>query len=222
MTAQASPTRGSCCFECGQPGGTAAAAAKLKQIADGRHEMCYLSDRLLKELRDLAGFANEGQLLLVNAASLAELRQRLPPDPAAKQVRAVLADSGGSGSMSSGGGGGGSAVAPDPESAAGKQLSADSTGSGGGSAFLPASGSDSSQQAVAAPPTTRASHPAAAAAAATAGHPAAPAHPADVARFRPNLLVEGPPPFAEDGWSSVRIGPHTFSVSGKALLQIVF
>ncbi|WP_327046899.1 MOSC domain-containing protein [Microbispora sp. NBC_01189] len=41
-------------------------------------------------------------------------------------------------------------------------------------------------------------------------HPPAPL---DVARFRPNLVVDGAEPFAEDAWTSVRIGEIDFRVS---------
>lgn len=34
--------------------------------------------------------------------------------------------------------------------------------------------------------------------------------PLDVLRFRPNLVVRGAAPFAEDGWSDLRIGAHSF------------
>ncbi|KAK9822750.1 hypothetical protein WJX74_003955 [Apatococcus lobatus] len=37
---------------------------------------------------------------------------------------------------------------------------------------------------------------------------------ADVSRFRPNLLVEGAPAFAEDGWTSVSIGSAMFHNAG--------
>ncbi|GLW21472.1 molybdenum cofactor biosynthesis protein [Microbispora amethystogenes] len=40
-----------------------------------------------------------------------------------------------------------------------------------------------------------------------------PPHPLDVARFRPNLIVEGAEPFAEDAWTSVRIGEIDCRVS---------
>ncbi|MEO5921538.1 MAG: MOSC N-terminal beta barrel domain-containing protein [Pseudolysinimonas sp.] len=36
--------------------------------------------------------------------------------------------------------------------------------------------------------------------------------PLDMRRFRPNLVVRGAAPFAEDGWSRVRIGEATFRV----------
>ncbi|HJL19101.1 MAG TPA: MOSC N-terminal beta barrel domain-containing protein [Sandaracinaceae bacterium LLY-WYZ-13_1] len=34
--------------------------------------------------------------------------------------------------------------------------------------------------------------------------------PVDVRRFRPNLVVSGAAPFAEDAWSELRVGPVTF------------
>lgn len=34
----------------------------------------------------------------------------------------------------------------------------------------------------------------------------------EMARFRPNLVVDGTPPFAEDAWASIRIGDLTFRV----------
>jgi uncharacterized protein YcbX len=40
----------------------------------------------------------------------------------------------------------------------------------------------------------------------TSAHP----EPLNVVRFRPNVVVDGDEPFAEDGWSSVRIGAVTF------------
>ncbi|HTM85300.1 MAG TPA: MOSC N-terminal beta barrel domain-containing protein, partial [Mycobacterium sp.] len=39
-----------------------------------------------------------------------------------------------------------------------------------------------------------------------AAHP----EPLNVVRFRPNVVIDGDEPFAEDGWSSVRIGEVTF------------
>jgi uncharacterized protein len=39
-----------------------------------------------------------------------------------------------------------------------------------------------------------------------AAHP----EPLNVVRFRPNVVIDGNEPFAEDGWSSVRIGEVTF------------
>ena len=32
-------------------------------------------------------------------------------------------------------------------------------------------------------------------------------------RFRPNIVVDGAPPFAEDGWTRLRIGPVAFRVT---------
>ncbi|GAA4923622.1 uncharacterized protein YcbX [Nonomuraea thailandensis] len=40
-----------------------------------------------------------------------------------------------------------------------------------------------------------------------------PPDPLDVARFRPNFIVDGGEPFAEDSWTSVRIGEIGFRVS---------
>ncbi|MEV0823675.1 MOSC domain-containing protein [Nonomuraea rubra] len=37
--------------------------------------------------------------------------------------------------------------------------------------------------------------------------------PLDVARFRPNVIIDGAEPFAEDAWTSVRIGEIDFRVS---------
>lgn len=37
-------------------------------------------------------------------------------------------------------------------------------------------------------------------------------------RFRPNLVVSGGRPYAEDGWRYIRIGNKHFSVSSKNLL----
>ncbi|MFD0469781.1 MOSC domain-containing protein [Nonomuraea thailandensis] len=45
------------------------------------------------------------------------------------------------------------------------------------------------------------------------GSPGAPPDPLDVARFRPNFIVDGGEPFAEDSWTSVRIGEIGFRVS---------
>jgi uncharacterized protein YcbX len=36
--------------------------------------------------------------------------------------------------------------------------------------------------------------------------------PLDIRRFRPNLVVRGAAPFAEDGWTRIRIGEATFRV----------
>ncbi|MEW9550046.1 MOSC domain-containing protein [Nonomuraea sp. NPDC050783] len=40
-----------------------------------------------------------------------------------------------------------------------------------------------------------------------------PPAPLDMARFRPSLVIDGAPPYAEDGWREIRIGPITFRVS---------
>lgn len=40
-----------------------------------------------------------------------------------------------------------------------------------------------------------------------------PPGPLDVARFRPNLVIDGTEPFAEDSWTSVRIGEIDFRVT---------
>lgn len=37
-------------------------------------------------------------------------------------------------------------------------------------------------------------------------------HPLPMNRFRPNLVIRGAPPFAEDGWARIRIGEVTFRV----------
>lgn len=37
--------------------------------------------------------------------------------------------------------------------------------------------------------------------------------PLDMARFRPNLVIDGAPPYAEDDWREIRIGPLAFRVS---------
>lgn len=44
------------------------------------------------------------------------------------------------------------------------------------------------------------------------GEPAEP--PLAMARFRPNIVIEGSPAFAEDGWTGVRIGALDFHVAG--------
>ncbi|MFD0662919.1 MOSC domain-containing protein [Thermocatellispora tengchongensis] len=40
-----------------------------------------------------------------------------------------------------------------------------------------------------------------------------PLDPLDIARFRPNAVIDGAEPFAEDAWTSVRIGEIDFRVS---------
>ncbi|MFF0310609.1 MOSC domain-containing protein [Streptosporangium sp. NPDC004379] len=40
-----------------------------------------------------------------------------------------------------------------------------------------------------------------------------PPGPLDIARFRPNVVIDGEEPFAEDAWTSVRIGEVDFRVS---------
>jgi uncharacterized protein YcbX len=47
------------------------------------------------------------------------------------------------------------------------------------------------------------------------------AQPVPVQRFRPNLVVDGAPAHAEDGWSRIRIGGHEFEV-GPACVRCVF
>ncbi|MBG0818536.1 MOSC domain-containing protein [Planomonospora sp. ID82291] len=42
-----------------------------------------------------------------------------------------------------------------------------------------------------------------------------PPAPLDMARFRPNLVIDGAPPYAEDDWREVRIGPVAFRVSER-------
>ena len=42
---------------------------------------------------------------------------------------------------------------------------------------------------------------------------------ADVSRFRPNLLVEGAPAFAEDAWASVSIGSAVFQNAGEVCMH---
>lgn len=39
--------------------------------------------------------------------------------------------------------------------------------------------------------------------------------PLDMVRFRPNVVVDGEAPFAEDDWSSVRLGETAFRVAGR-------
>ncbi|WP_214104322.1 MOSC domain-containing protein [Acrocarpospora catenulata] len=43
----------------------------------------------------------------------------------------------------------------------------------------------------------------------------APPGPLDMARFRPNLVIDGAPPYAEDEWREIRIGPLTFRISER-------
>ncbi|MFD7921993.1 MOSC domain-containing protein [Streptomyces sp. NPDC059740] len=48
--------------------------------------------------------------------------------------------------------------------------------------------------------------------------------PLPMSRFRPNLVVDGPPPWAEDGWRRVRVGEVTFRVvkpSGRCVVTTV-
>jgi uncharacterized protein YcbX len=45
--------------------------------------------------------------------------------------------------------------------------------------------------------------------------------PVSVLRFRPNLVVDGAPAHAEDGWSRIRVGEVEFEV-GKACVRCVF
>jgi len=39
-------------------------------------------------------------------------------------------------------------------------------------------------------------------------------------RFRPNLVVSGGRPYAEDGWRDIRIGNKYFSVSSNNLYMV--
>jgi uncharacterized protein YcbX len=39
--------------------------------------------------------------------------------------------------------------------------------------------------------------------------------PLEMARFRPNVVIDGDAPFAEDGWKRVRIGDVSFHVAGR-------
>ncbi len=133
------------------------------------------------------GFANEGQLLLLSAASLAELRRRIPLDDVSLNA---LRPSDSVGGVRDANGSGSSALAAQQKPAAG----------GGGVPGLKGSGA------------FPAGDCGPGGAGATAGGRAADL--ADVARFRPNLLVEGPPAFAEDAWRRLRIGPATFSIAG--------
>ena len=47
------------------------------------------------------------------------------------------------------------------------------------------------------------------------------AAPVSILRFRPNLVVDGAPAHAEDGWSRIRVGEVEFEV-GKACVRCVF
>jgi uncharacterized protein YcbX len=47
----------------------------------------------------------------------------------------------------------------------------------------------------------------------TSAGPSAGTEPLDVRRFRPNLVIEGAEPFAEDTWSRIRVGGTTFRVA---------
>ncbi|MFC4586521.1 MOSC domain-containing protein [Sphaerisporangium corydalis] len=42
-----------------------------------------------------------------------------------------------------------------------------------------------------------------------------PPAPLDMGRFRPNLVIDGAPPYAEDDWREIRIGPLDFRVSER-------
>ena len=42
-----------------------------------------------------------------------------------------------------------------------------------------------------------------------------PPAPLDMARFRPNLVIDGAPPYAEDDWREIRIGPLAFRLSER-------
>jgi MOSC domain len=150
----------------------------------------------------LPGFANEGQLLLVNAASLAELQRRLPQQQATQEPVAAAA------------------TQRPGHTGHGRDSGAPAAGSQGGSGGAAGSGvsaaieSDFSEASAVLPPGDVEPVPARAAAAAEAAVHPAPASPAGVMRFRPNLLVEGPAAFAEDAWRSVRIGETLLSVTG--------
>ena len=121
------------------------------------------------------GFANEGQLLLVNAASLADLRGRLPQQSVAdgaafEQGRSHSSPGSGVGSKAEG------------------------QGPANGPGLAPAPAQPQQQKA------------AMRAAADTAA----------LERFRPNLVVDSDSgePWAEDGWRTLRIGPHAFDITG--------
>ena len=147
-------------------------------------------------LASYAGFANEGQLLLVNAASLTELHCRLPPQQATQQPAAA-------------------ASAQQLSSAASHESSSQGAPGGGvvtASAAAAIESDFSEASAVLQPPQQ------AAVVAPAMVHPAA-GSPAHVARFRPNLLIEGPAAFAEDGWRSVQIGGLPFNVTGVQHLR---
>ena len=147
----------------------------------------------------------------MNAASLAELQRRLPAAQATQQ-RAAAAVPQPNGSTAGKGSGGVAPAAGSHDSGSGGAVTT------GAAAAIESDFSEAS--AVLHPPQPAATagasdHPAAAG---PSAHPAA-GSPAHVARFRPNLLVEGPPAFAEDGWRSVQIGGLSFNVTGvqKAL-----
>jgi MOSC domain len=148
-----------------------------------------------------AGFANEGQLLLVNAASLAELHRRLPPQRAAEQP-AAAADAQQHGSAADHCSKGGAL-------ATGRQNGGSRGAVPTGTAAAIESDFSEASAVLHTPPQEAAAQPSA--------HPAA-GSPAHVARFRPNLLIEGPAAFAEDGWRSVRIGGTSFNVTGVRVL----
>ena len=154
-----------------------------------------------------AGFANEGQLLLVNATSLSELQRRLPGPQATQQpVTAAVTQPDGS---TAGNGSGGGALA------AGSHNSGGSRAVTTGAAAAIESDFSEASAVLQHPPQPAAAAGASdhSAAAGPSAHPAA-GSPAHVARFRPNLLVEGPAAFAEDGWRSVQIGGLSFNVTG--------
>lgn len=166
-------TRGSCCWQT-PPGWRAAACHRVHQI-------------LISKISHRTGFANEGQLLLLSAASLAELRRRIPLDDVSLNA---LRPSDSVGGVRDANGSDSSALAAQQKPAAG----------GGGVPGLKGTGA------------SPAGDCGIGGGGATAGGRAADL--ADVARFRPNLLVEGSPAFAEDAWRRLRIGPATFSIAG--------